>query len=187
MWIHLFFSFSALAFSLQAGGSDKKTQHSSIMMKSADAIEQRPRFGTELTPFFLDKLHRCAFIYRPLVLEGEQLVTWKQKNRNVNVTGRESGSKAANVAAVSAERRVPGERETPRRDETGRHCSKAQIETDHRLCRLLPQSVACKFTHWIFTIKQQIASLLVVLQLPGPYSLDWMNSSAVCCWKNVDD
>lgn len=28
-------------------------------------------------------------------------------------------------------------------------------------------------------------SLLVVLQVPGPYSLDRMNSSATCCWKDA--
>ncbi len=120
-------------------------------------------YSTELTPVFLDKLHCCTFISALLVLEGEQLVTWKQKDRKCKYVrsddGLKVGLKGANVAVVSAAG-VPGER-TPQRDETGRQCSKAQIETDHRLYRLLPQSVACKevSVSQLFTINNETKQL----------------------------
>lgn len=116
-------------------------------------------YSTELTPVFLDKLHCCTFISALLVLEGEQLVTWQQKDRKCKCVRPDDGLKvrlnATNVAVVSAAG-VPGER-TPQRDETGRRCSKAQIETDHRLYRLLPQSVACNevFVLHLFTINNE--------------------------------
>lgn len=50
--------------------------------------------------------------------------------------------KAVNVAVVSTAG-IQGEWK-PQWDDRRRRCSKAQIETDHRLYRLLPQSVACR-------------------------------------------
>lgn len=139
-------------------------------------------------------------------LDGQRAESWKSAWQSAGV-------------AVTSTAGIPGE-ETPRRDEVGRHCSKAQIEADHGLYRLLPQSVACtwKITKtelnpniplfiliiqnksFIFSFSQcaidstltiflsctvNSAVLLVVLQLPGPYSLDWMKSLAACCWYDA--
>ena len=82
--------------------------------------------------------------------------------------GLEVRRKPVNVASVPAGN--PGEG-TPQWDETGRHCSKAQIETGHRLCRLLPQSVACMFCI------NHVCPTLVCLSIYHVYSLLYILSS----------
>lgn len=184
LWIHLFFSFSALAFCLEAEASDRRYERTSELipdspLSSSDLfcgftiymvlvlhffrctmwreaklqafwslcpqLERILVYLPELTPVVLDKLHSRALISAPLVLQWEHLVTWKQTIVRVSTCSARRRTEGRNCECARRLRRKSARRATPQRDEAGRHCSKAQIETDHRLYRLLPQSVACKF------------------------------------------